>query len=148
VVCGGYLRRYTHRVVISNARPVGDDADTAAFRCKDCRIKSGDRQKVMRLATPEFICRFLMHVLPDRFHRIRHNGFLARAVRTTNITKIRALLCVLQVEQTSGPEFKVKPAPLTLREPCPCCGGHMRIVEIFRRDQKPMTRAPPKEQAG
>lgn len=67
-----YLSRYTHRVAISNARLVSADAQTVAFRWKNYRIKSGDRQKVMRLATPEFIRRFLIHVLPDGFHRIRH----------------------------------------------------------------------------
>jgi hypothetical protein len=67
-----YLSRYTHRVAISNARLVSADAQTVAFRWKDYRIKSGGRQKVMRLATPEFIRRFLIHVLPDGFHRIRH----------------------------------------------------------------------------
>ena len=72
-----YLSRYTHRVAISNARLVSADAETVAFRWKDYRIKSGDRQKVMRLATDEFIRRFLIHVLPDGFHRIRHYGLLA-----------------------------------------------------------------------
>nr|WP_244148489.1 IS91 family transposase [Sulfitobacter litoralis] len=142
-----YLSRYTHRVAISNHRLVSADAQTVAFRWKDYRIKSGDRQKVMRLATPEFIRRFLIHVLPDGFHRIRHYGLLASGVRKGNIRKIRALLCVQRPEQiaASGPEAEI--IPLTLREPCPCCGGPMRIIEIFRRGQKPMSRAPPREQA-
>ncbi len=142
-----YLSRYTHRVAISNARLVSADADTVAFRWKDYRIKSGDRQKVMRLATPEFIRRFLIHVLPDGFHRIRHYGLLASAKRKTNIAKIRALLCVQRAEHPAEPEPKSEITPLTLREPCPCCGGPMRIIEIFRRGQKPMSRAPPREQA-
>jgi predicted Zn-ribbon and HTH transcriptional regulator len=142
-----YLSRYTHRVAISNHRLISANADTVAFRWKDYRIKSGDRQKVMRLATPEFIRRFLIHVLPDGFHRIRHYGLLASATRKANITKIRALLCVQQTGQAtmSGPDAEI--IPLTLREPCPCCGGPMRIIEIFRRGQKPMSRAPPREQA-
>ncbi|MFX0547558.1 IS91 family transposase [Roseovarius sp. S1116L3] len=142
-----YLSRYTHRVAISNARLVSADAHTVAFRWKDYRVKSGDRQKVMRLATPEFIRRFLIHVLPDGFHRIRHYGLLATSARKANITKIRALLAVQQPEQAtaSGPDAEI--IPLTLREPCPCCGGPMRIIEIFRRGQKPMSRAPPREQA-
>jgi hypothetical protein len=142
-----YLSRYTHRVAISNARLVSADARTVAFRWKDYRIKSGDRQKVMRLATPEFIRRFLIHVLPDGFHRIRHYGLLAGSARKANITKIRALLCVQRPKQAtvSGPEAEI--IPLTLREPCPCCGGAMRIIEIFRRGQKPMSRAPPRGQA-
>ncbi|WP_050525679.1 IS91 family transposase [Pseudorhodobacter aquimaris] len=142
-----YLSRYTHRVAISNARLVSADAQTVAFRWKDYRTKSGDRKKVMRLATPEFIRRFLIHVLPDGFHRIRHYGLLASSARKANITKIRALLCVQQTGQAtlSGPNAEI--IPLTLREPCPCCGGPMRIIEIFRRGQKPMSRAPPREQA-
>jgi hypothetical protein len=140
-----YLSRYTHRVAISNSRLISADADTVAFRWKDYRIKRGDRQKVMRLATPEFIRRFLIHVLPEGFHRIRHYGLLASSTRKANITKIRALLCVQQPEQAAAPGPKA--APLTLREPCPCCGGPMRIIEIFRRGQKPMSRAPPREQA-
>ena len=72
-----YLSRYTHRVAISNSRLISADAETVTFRWKDYRIKNGDRQKVMRLATDEFIRRFLIHVLPDGFHRIRHYGLLA-----------------------------------------------------------------------
>ena len=142
-----YLSRYTHRVAISNRRLVSADADTVAFRWKDYRIKTGDRRSVMRLATDEFIRRFLIHVLPDGFHRIRHYGLLASSARKANITKIRALLCVRRPEQTtvSGPEAEI--IPLTMREPCPCCGGPMRVIEIFRRGQKPMSRAPPREQA-
>nr|WP_232816666.1 IS91 family transposase [Paracoccus zhejiangensis] len=142
-----YLSRYTHRVAISNTRLVSADADTVAFRWKDYRIKRGDRQKVMRLATPEFIRRFLIHVLPDGFHRIRHYGLLASSARKANITKIRALLCVQQSEQVAVPEPELEITPHTLREPCPCCGGPMRIIEIFRRGQKPMSRAPPRERA-
>jgi hypothetical protein len=142
-----YLSRYTHRVAISNARLVSADADTVAFRWKDYRIKSGDRQRVMRLATPEFIRRFLIHVLPDGFHRIRHYGLLASATRKANITKVRALLCVQYPDKATAPAPAAEVIPLTLREPCPCCGGPMRIIEIFRRGQKPMSRAPPREQA-
>ena len=142
-----YLSRYTHRVAISNHRLISADADTVAFRWKDYRIKHGDRQKVMRLATPEFIRRFLIHVLPDGFHRIRHYGFLASAGRKANITKIRALLCIQSPEQTIAQEPEPEIIPHTLREPCPCCGGPMHIIEVFRRGQKPMSRAPPREQA-
>ena len=140
-----YLSRYTHRVAISNARLVSADAEIVAFRWKDYRIKSGDRQKVMRLATQEFIRRFLMHVLPDGFHRIRHYGLLAGAARKATIARIRNLLGQRPPE-LEAPE-PTEPAPLTLREPCPCCGGPMHIIEIFRRGQKPMSRAPPQERA-
>ena len=140
-----YLSRYTHRVAISNHRLVSADADTVAFRWKDYRIKRGDRQKVMRLATPEFIRRFLMHVLPDGFHRIRHYGLLASATRKANIARIRDLFGQEQPDLET--RERTEPASLTLREPCPCCGGPMRIIEIFQRGQKPMSRAPPREQA-
>lgn len=140
-----YLSRYTHRVAISNARLISADAQTVAFRWKDYRIKSGERQKTMWLATPEFIRRFLIHVLPDGFHRIRHYGLLASATRKANIAKIRNLLG--EALPVATPETSAEPIPLTLREPCPCCGGPMRITEIFRRGQKPQSRAPPLEQA-
>ena len=141
-----YLSRYTHRVAISNTRLVSADAETVAFRWNDYRIKSGDRQKVMRLTTPEFIRRFLIHVLPDGFHRIRHYGLLANATRKANIAKIRTLLGAPRPEHEAVQQ-ETETAPLTLREPCPCCGGPMRIIEIFRRGQKPCSRAPPREQA-
>jgi hypothetical protein len=141
------LSRYTHRVAISNGRLVSADAETVAFRYKDYRIKRGDRQKAMRLATPEFIRRFLIHVLPDGFHRIRHYGLLASATRKTSIAKIRILLGTPHPQQATPPAPEAEIIPLTLREPCPCCGGPMRIIEIFRRGQKPISRAPPREQA-
>lgn len=140
-----YLSRYTHRVAISNNRLVSAEAGTVAFRWKDYRIKHGDRQKVMRLATDEFIRRFLIHVLPNGFHRIRHYGLLASASRRANIAKIRTLLGATQ--PVRPPEAAVESVPLTLREPCPCCGAPMRIIEIFRRGHTPRTRAPPREQA-
>ena len=140
-----YLSRYTHRVAISNNRLVSAEAGTVAFCWKDYRIKHGHRQKVMRLATDEFIRRFLIHVLPDGFHRIRHYGLLASASRRANIAKIRALLGVPQ--PAPAPETATEHAPLTLREPCLCCGAPMRIIEIFRRGQTPRSRAPPREQA-
>lgn len=140
-----YLSRYTHRVAISNHRLASADANTVSFRWKDYRIKRGDRQKVMRLATSEFIRRFLIHVLPTGFHRIRHYGLLASGVRKTNLARIRDLLGQPPPEEkTPDP---TEPAPPTLREPCPCCGSPMRVIEIFRRGQKPMSRAPPREQA-
>ncbi len=140
-----YLSRYTHRVAISNHRLVSADADTVAFRWKDYRIKSGDRMKVMRLTTAEFIRRFLLHVLPDGFHRIRHYGLLAGARRKATIARVRELLGAAPPERETQETAEI--VPLTLREPCPCCGGPMRIVEIFRRGQKPSSRAPPREQA-
>jgi hypothetical protein len=140
-----YLSRYTHRVAISNHRLVSADADTVAFRWKDYRIKSGDRMKVMRLDTHEFIRRFLIHVLPDGFHRIRHYGLLASAARKANIAKIRTLLGEEATAQDDASTAEI--IPLTLREPCPDCGGVMRIIETFRRGEVPRSRAPPRKHA-
>ena len=141
-----YLSRYTHRVAISNHRLVSADANTVAFKWKDYRIKRGDRMKVTRLPTFEFIRRFLMHVLPDRFHRIRHYGFLAGAGRKEKVARICALLGDIKAAEPDQPSDEAAP-PLTLREPCPDCGGQMRIIETFRRGQLPRTRAPPRKQA-
>ena len=108
-----YLSRYTHRVAISNSRIISADANTAAFCWKDYRIKNRDRQKVMRLTTSEFIRRFLIHVLPDGFHRIWHNGLLASSRRKINIAKMRILLGVETTKQDDPPAAEV--IPLTLR---------------------------------
>jgi len=140
-----YLSRYTHRVAISNRRLISANAETVTFRWKDYRIKNGDRQKVMRLATDEFIRRFLVHVLPDGFHRIRHYGLLAGAGRKAIVAKIRKLLGAEAPLQDEAPSAEI--IPLTLRQPCPDCGGPMRIVEIFRRGQQPKSRAPPRKDA-
>ncbi len=140
-----YLSRYTHRVAISNSRIVNANANTVAFRWKDYRIKNGDKQNIMRLSTSEFIRRFLIHVLPDGFHRIRHYGLLANATRRANIAKVRLLLGAEVVDNESPPTAEI--TTLTLREPCPDCGGQMRIIETFRRGQKPQTRAPPRKAA-
>jgi hypothetical protein len=140
-----YLSRYTHRVAISNSRLISADTNTIAFQWKDYRVKSGDRRSVMRLSTSEFIRRFLIHVLPDRFHRIRHYGLLASAQRKANIAKARTLLGAQTAKQDDPPVAEV--TPLTLREPCPDCGGQMRIIETFQRGQKPHSRAPPRKAA-
>ena len=140
-----YLSRYTHRVAISNSRLVSADANTVVFKWKDYRAKDGDKRSVMRLTTDEFIRRFLIHVLPDRFHRIRHYGLLASSQRKTNIAKVRALLGEQPSKQDDPPIAEV--IPLTLREPCPDCGGQMRIIETFLRGQKPRSRAPPRKVA-
>ena len=140
-----YLSRYTHRVAISNSRLISADANTVAFRWKDYRIKNGERRSIMRLSTSEFIRRFLIHVLPDRFHRIRHYGLLASAQRKANIAKVRILLGAQAPKQDELPTAEV--TSLTLREPCPDCGGAMRIIETFRRGQKPQSRAPPRNAA-
>jgi len=140
-----YLSRYTHRVAISNHRLISADADTVAFRWKDYRIKRGDRMKVMRLTTDEFIRRFLIHVLPSGFHRIRHTGFLANGIRRDRIGQIRRMLDA-EPEPGQMPDETAPDAP-PAQQPCPKCGGAMVIVETFLRSQTPKCRAPPLREA-
>jgi Putative transposase len=135
-----YLSRYTHRVAIANSRLIACDRSGVTFRWKDYRAKGRDRQKVMTLAAVEFIRRFLIHVLPSGFHRIRHYGLLASGTRAGNIARARELL-VLSNSQAETTGAAVDPGKST----CPCCGGRMIIVEVFERDATPRHRptAPP-----
>lgn len=143
-----YLSRYTHRVAISNHRLVSADAGTVAFRWKDYRIKRGDRMKVMRLPTFEFIRRFLVHVLPSGFHRIRHTGFLANGIRRDRIEAIRRLIDTeRKPDRTTGDAEHAEADVRDPRQTCPQCGGAMRVVETFTRGQIPQSRAPPWEDA-
>ncbi len=143
-----YLSRYTHRVAISNHRLVSADADTVAFRWKDYRIKRGDRMKVMRLPTSEFIRRFLIHVLPSGFHRIRHAGFLANGVRRDRIRKIRCLIDTEpEPDQATGEDGRADTHERDMHQTCPKCGGAMHVIETFIRGQTPQSRAPPWEDA-
>ncbi len=138
-----YLSRYTHRVAISNSRLIATDANTITFRWKDYRRKGRDRQKVMTLTIHEFIRRFLIHVLPSRFHRIRHTGLFANGSRADNITKIRQLLChPHQDEATATDETKSDGEEA---KNCPCCGGRMVIIETFQPGQKPRYWPPPEK---
>ena len=143
-----YLSRYTHRVAISNHRLISADAGAVVFRWKDYRIKRGDRMKVMRLPTAEFIRRFLIHVLPPGFHRIRHAGFLANGIRRTRIERIRHLL-ETEPEPAQTPDEGTIHGPDDphAHQPCPKCGGAMIVIETFLCGQKPKCRAPPWEDA-
>jgi predicted RNA-binding Zn-ribbon protein involved in translation (DUF1610 family) len=135
-----YLSRYTHRVAIANSRLIACDRSGVTFRWKDYRAEGRDRQKVMTLATAEFIRRFLLHVLPQGFHRIRHYGLLASGTRADNIARALRLLDVqIQPEavDTNGAEANESKA---LSHPCPCCGGRMIIIERFRRGSSPRYR--------
>jgi hypothetical protein len=131
-----YLSRYTHRVAISNSRLLRFDKAGVTFRYKDYRRDGADRQQVMTLAADEFIRRFLLHVLPKGFHRIRHYGLLASATRKAQLDHVRQLLGVAPPATTD-----VQPNPDDTRPPCPCCGGHMVVIETFERQRQP--RAPP-----
>src|SRR6202049_3913942 len=136
-----YLSRYTHRVAISNRRLVAADDAGVSFRWKDYRIEGPDRWKTMTLAPHEFIRRFLMHVLPKGFHRIRHYGLLASGTRAANIARARELLAVpARSEQSETPEAAALHEPRRLPPPCPCCGGRMFIIETFARGSEPKHR--------
>jgi hypothetical protein len=143
-----YLSRYMHKVAISNHRLVSADGDMVAFRWKDYRIKRGDRMKIMRLSTDEFIRRFLIHVLPSGFHRLRHTGFLANGIRRDRVAQIRRLL---EVEVDANPKARedqdVDTDAGDQPQPCPKCGSAMIIIETFTRGQTPKSRAPPYEDA-
>ena len=131
-----YLSRYTHRVAISNRRLLAFDKTGVTFRYKDYRRDGPERQRVMTLAPHEFIRRFLLHVLPRGFHRIRHYGLLASSARKASIARARELLAV-----APPPEPVALPEPPDWLPPCPCCGGRMTIIETFGRWSQP--RAPP-----
>ncbi len=130
-----YLARYTHRTAIANSRLVAVDEDEVAFTYKDYR--HAGRGGVMRLAPHEFIRRFLLHVLPDGFHRIRHYGFLAKGDRGENIARARELLKVQRTHQHSD---QAQPSTTSEPEPnadaqvafavCPDCGGLMRRIGL------------------
>ena len=143
-----YLSRYTHRVAIANSRLIALDEQGVTFRWKDYRAKGRTRYKTMTLTTDEFIRRFLLHVLPSRFHRIRHYGLIANTGRRNNLVRARELL----METSTATENTVIP----VREGgcdidnevtdktiyvCPGCGAPMTIIDTFVRGQLP--RAPP-----
>ncbi len=131
-----YLSRYTHRVAISNSRLIAFAEDKVTFRYKDYRRDGADRQQVMTLAADEFIRRFLIHVLPHGFHRIRHYGLLAGSARKASLSLARQLLDV------AAPPDDDKPGePDDFRPRCSCCGGRMIIIETFKRWRQP--RGPP-----
>ena len=137
-----YLSRYTHRVAISNSRLVSDDDRGVTFCWKDYRARHGAKGrewiKAMTLGADEFIRRFLLHVLPDGFHRIRHYGLFASGCRAANVARIRSLLAPASPSSRADAEPAAKndaAAPA-----CPCCGGRLVIVERFRRGETPRVR--------
>ena len=119
-----YLSRYTHRVAISNRRLVRIDADGVAFRYKDYRASRHNRWKTMTLMSHEFIRRFLSHVLPKGFHRIRHYGLFANGNRAANIARARELLnAQMPVKDAADGVAAAEPDERqVLNFPCPCCG--------------------------
>jgi len=137
-----YLARYTHRVAISNRRLIAMDRTGVTFKYKDYRIEGPERYKTMTLATAEFIRRFLIHVLPKGFHRIRHYGLFANGNRAENIARARALLTMPPpvIEHQDSKAVETTGEPRMLPRPCPCCGGRMIVIEIFAPGCQPSHR--------
>ena len=145
-----YLSRYTHRVAISNSRLIASDDHSVTFPWKDYRAR-GEAPgstwiKAMTLPVDEFIRRFLMHVLPNGFHRIRHYGLFASPRRAANIAHLRELLA--NADDASQPfgdaGMGVADAAsadladaFAIAQICPCCGGRMSVVETFARGAQP-----------
>jgi putative transposase/transposase-like zinc-binding protein len=137
-----YLSRYTHRLAISNRRLISADKTGVTFKWKDYRIEGPARYKTMTLAPHEFIRRFLIHVLPKGFHRIRHYGLLASANRAANIAHAREMLAVPpRPKQPEAPA--VADQPRVLPRPCPCCGDRMIVIETFDPGCEPRHRPTP-----
>jgi len=138
-----YLSRYTHRVAISNRRLIAMDERGVTFRWKDYRAKGRTRYKTMTLGAEEFMRRFLLHVLPGGFHRIRYFGLIANAARKANLAKARELLHVAPKGNVGS---QGDDAPLACVQPtfvCPHCGAAMNIIDILVRGQ--LIRAPPRQ---
>ena len=146
-----YLARYTHRVAISNSRLTAFDGQTVTFKWKDYRANARDRQKIMTLEPSEFIRRFLLHVLPKGFHRIRHYGLFANGGRSENLARARQLLDVEATQDAqNSPNHENQAHDGTAPQPCPACGGPMIVIDTFRPGQHPLrprTRAPPTVEA-
>ena len=141
-----YLSRYTHRVAISNSRLLAMDEHGVTFKWKDYRVKDGakgkTRHKTMTLEPGEFMRRFLLHVLPGGFHRIRHYGILANGSRKASLALARTLLgqasaTHLDIEHADSNTVRDRPSFV-----CAHCGGAMIILQSFTRGQS--IRAPPK----
>ena len=133
-----YLSRYTHRVAIANSRLVAFNESGVTFKWKDYRAKQQQRSKVMTLAVDEFIRRFLIHVLPSGFHRIRHYGLFANGGRAENIARARQLLNVPAAQPQSHDTAAADDGEPNLSSyPCPCCGGRMIVIETFERGCTP-----------
>jgi hypothetical protein len=116
-----YLSRYTHRVAISNSRLIAADATGVTFRYKDYRIKGPGRYKTMTIKPGEFIRRFLIHVLPNGFHRIRHYGLLASGTKAQTIARARELIAAAKPAQTAQKQ----------QAPDCACGNRLTSTRLF-----------------
>jgi len=145
-----YLSRYTHRVAIANSRLVALEQGQVTFRWKDYRAKGRTRHKTMTLAAGEFMRRFLLHVLPSGFHRIRHYGLLANTGRRDYLARARELLQGSGADApvatgTADPAAPTPPEPSAATYGCPDCGAPMQVLDTLVRG--PHIRAPPPAQA-
>jgi hypothetical protein len=127
-----YLARYTHRVALANSRLLAFDGAEVRFKWKDYRSDGVARRKVMTLGASEFMRHFLLHVLPDGFHRIRHYGLFGNSARKANVARAKQLLAAPVAPTPSDA------APAKERA-CPCCGGRMSLIEQFERWRAPST---------
>jgi len=137
-----YLSRYTHRVAISNTRLIAHDERGVTFRYKDYRADGLARRKVMTLAADEFIRRFMLHILPKGFHRIRHYGLFANTGRAANIARLREFLGSIPASAEASASLSQDEPAETVLPPCPCCGGRMIVIEFFERGMQPRYRQP------
>ena len=139
-----YLSRYTHRVAISNSRLITANEKCVTFKVKDYRIEGAGRYKTMTLDVAEFIRRFLIHVLPKGFHRIRHYGIFANGSRAETLARARELLAVhagaAETDARAQGNCQEHQEQNVLAHPCPCCGGRMIIIETFERGCHPRYR--------
>ncbi|CAN7659686.1 IS91 family transposase [Phenylobacterium sp. LjRoot225] len=140
-----YLARYTHRVAIANSRLVSLDEQAVRFRWKDYRTANAEtgavKIKTMSLSPAEFLRRFLLHVLPTGFHRIRHYGLLAKGPRAPDLDQLRALIAAQAGAPPAADQHATaEPEPEATAPPtCVCCGGRMRVIEVFGRGRLPRT---------
>jgi len=136
-----YLSRYTHRVAISNSRLITANEKGVTFKVKDYRIEGAGRYKTMTLDVAEFIRRFLIHVLPKGFHRIRHYGLFANGSRAETLARARELLAVTARSAETDPQAQGNSQEANIPDhPCPHCGGRMIIIETFERGCHPTHR--------
>ena len=138
-----YLSRYTHRVAIANSRLVAMDDKSVSFKWKNYQVEEQRRYRTMTLTQDEFIRRYLLHVLPDGFHRIRHYGLIANTRRKSNLAKIRTLLKVPPLVEPNDENVKdeIKAPEHSPTFVCPHCGSAMEVIEVLTHMYLP--RAPP-----
>ena len=141
-----YLARYTHRVAIGNSRLVSVDEKGVTFKYKDYRVEGPERYKTMTVAPAEFIRRFLPHVLPKGFHRIRHYGLLASSkTKADTLARARELIAAATPATPAPKQPEGDPAAGSAAadkpdHPCPHCGCRMVIIETFDAGQTPRHR--------